>query len=298
MTAMPRLMQPGPRTLNRLPADVDAKPYERFDVHPVTPHIGAEITGVELASTIDDELATELRRALREWKVIFFRDQHTLTPERQLEFAKLWGEPETNPFFPTGDSVTVSRLAKDAQAIGTENLWHSDHSFLAAPAKCSVLRAIEIPPAGGDTIWTDMSAVYDNLRGDIKERIEGRIAIHDWIQSWGALMTPERKAELRKTMPQVQHPVIARHPETGRKLLYVNEPFTTEIIGIPTEENAALVEYLVLQARIPEYQVRFRWEPNSVAVWDNIATQHYAVNDYYPQRRVMERVAIAGVPLH
>ncbi|MFR9750751.1 TauD/TfdA dioxygenase family protein [Nocardia sp. 004] len=298
MATMPRLMQPGPRTLNRLPVDVDARPYERFDVHPVTPYIGAEITGVELAGTIDDELADELRRALREWKVIFFRDQHALTPERQLEFAKLWGEPETNPFFPTGDSVTVSRLAKDAQAIGTENLWHSDHSFLAAPAKCSVLRAIEIPPTGGDTIWTDMSAVYDNLRADIKERIEGRIGIHDWIQSWGALMTPERKAELRKTMPQVKHPVIARHPETGRKLLYVNEPFTTEIIGIPAEENAALLEYLVLQARIPEYQVRFRWEPNSVAVWDNIATQHYAVNDYYPQRRVMERVAIAGVPLH
>lgn len=295
--SLTRLMQAGPRTLDRLPAGQDGKPYDRFEVRALTPHIGAEISGVRLADPIDDELAAELRRALLEWKVIFFRGQTELTPARHLEVARLWGEPEPNPFFPKGDSVAVSRLAKDAQAVGLENLWHSDHSFKAAPARCSVLRAIEVPEAGGDTIWADMSAVYDNLRPDIKERVENLTAVHDWVRSWGLMMTPEQIAEHRKTLPTVTHPVVARHPDTGRKLLYVNEPFTTEILGLPADEASALLDYLVLQARVPEFQVRFHWEPDSVAVWDNIATQHYAVNDYYPRRRVMERVAIAGVEL-
>ncbi|SEM63347.1 TauD/TfdA dioxygenase family protein [Streptacidiphilus jiangxiensis] len=291
------LMHYGRRTLERNAPGRTPGEYRTFGITPLTPHIGAEITGVDLSRPISPQLGEELKQALLEWKVVFFRDQHDFTPEHQLALSALWGEPEDNPFFPKGDLVGVSRLAKDAMAVGTENIWHSDHSFMAAPALGSVLRAVEIPPAGGDTLWADMGAAYDNLPEITKERIADLRAVHDWVPSWGAMMTPEQITALRERLPQVEHPVVVHHPVTGRPLLYVNEPFTTRIVGLPEEKSRLLLDELVLQARIPEYQVRFRWQPDSVAIWDNIAVQHYAINDYFPQRRVMERIAIAGVPL-
>ncbi|WP_042424252.1 TauD/TfdA dioxygenase family protein [Streptacidiphilus anmyonensis] len=287
----------GRRVLDRVAPGAPEAAYRLLDVSPLTPHIGAEIRGVDLARPIGEDLAEELRQALLEWKVIFFRGQHDFGPDHHLALAAVWGEPEANPFFPKAETPGVSRLAKDAQAIGTENIWHSDHSFMAAPALGSVLRAVEVPPAGGDTMWADMASAYDNLSEEMKSRIEGLAAEHDWVPTWGSFMTAEQIAELRKTLPAVQHPVVVRHPQTGRKVLYVNEPFTTRIVGLPDAESRELLHELALQARIPEFQVRFRWQPDSVAIWDNIAVQHYAINDYYPQRRVMERIAIAGVPL-
>ncbi|MFF1468657.1 TauD/TfdA dioxygenase family protein [Streptomyces mirabilis] len=289
------LIRFGKRILERTAPGTAPGEYRILGIHPLTPHIGAEITGVDLSHPIGADLADELRQALLEWKVIFFRDQRDFGPEDHA--AGLWGEPEANPFFPKGDRAGVSRLAKDAMAVGNENIWHSDHSFMAAPALGSVLRAVEIPASGGDTLWADMGAAYDNLPDATKQRIEGLTAEHDWVPTWGATMTQERIAALRQTLPAVEHPVVVRHPATGRRLLYVNEPFTTRIVGLGEEESRELLHGLVLQARIPEYQVRFRWQPDSVAIWDNIAVQHYAINDYYPQRRVMERIAIAGVPL-
>lgn len=229
--------------------------------------------------------------------MIFFRDQPRFASEHHVALAAVWGEPEVNPFFPKGETVGVSRLAKDAMTVGSENIWHSDHSFMAAPALGSVLRAVEVPPAGGDTMWADMAVAYDNLSESMKTRIDGLTAVHDWVPSWGSLMTEEQVARFRETLPPVEHPVVVRHPQSGRKVLYVNEPFTTRIVGLSDTESRELLDELVLQARIPEFQVRFRWQPDSVAIWDNIAVQHYAINDYYPQRRVMERIAIAGVPL-
>ncbi|MEU0822164.1 TauD/TfdA dioxygenase family protein [Streptomyces mirabilis] len=291
------LIRFGKRILERTAPGTAPGEYRILGIHPLTPHIGAEITGVDLSHPIGADLADELRQALLEWKVIFFRDQRDFGPEDHAALAGLWGEPEANPFFPKGDRAGVSRLAKDAMAVGNENIWHSDHSFMAAPALSSVLRAVEIPASGGDTLWADMGAAYDNLPDATKQRIEGLTAEHDWVPTWGATMTQERIAALRQTLPAVEHPVVVRHPATGRRLLYVNEPFTTRIVGLGEEESRELLHGLVLQARIPEYQVRFRWQPDSVAIWDNIAVQHYAINDYYPQRRVMERIAIAGVPL-
>lgn len=291
------LMRYGRRTLERTAPGTPRGTYTILGVSPLTPHIGAEITGVDLSRPIGEELGEELRRALLEWKVIFFRGQHDFTPDHQEALAGLWGRPEANPFFPKGDRVGVSRLAKDAMAVGNENIWHSDHSFMAAPALGSVLRAVEIPAAGGDTVWADMGAAYDNLSETTRQRIDGLTAVHDWVPSWGAMMTEDQITALRQGLPLVEHPVVVRHPVTGRRLLYVNEPFTTHIVGLSDEESRELLDELVLQARIPEYQVRFRWQPDSVAIWDNIAVQHYAINDYFPERRVMERIAIAGVPL-
>ncbi|WP_432165517.1 TauD/TfdA dioxygenase family protein [Streptomyces sp. bgisy031] len=291
------LMRYGQRVLNRTAPGSPEAEFRFLGIRPLTPHIGAEISGVDLSQPIGDELAAELRQALLEWKVIFFRDQHRFASEHHVALAAVWGEPEVNPFFPKGDTVGVSRLAKDAMAIGNENIWHSDHSFMAAPALGSVLRAVEVPPAGGDTMWADMAVAYDNLSEEMKARIDGLTAVHDWVPSWGALMTEEQVARMRKALPAVEHPVVVRHPQSGRKVLYVNEPFTTRIVGLSDAESRELLDELVLQARIPEFQVRFHWQPDSVAIWDNIAVQHYAINDYYPQRRVMERIAIAGVPL-
>ncbi|MET9587624.1 TauD/TfdA dioxygenase family protein [Streptomyces sp. NPDC058232] len=291
------LMHYGRRVLDRTAPGSAETEYRILGICPLTPHIGAEISGVDLSQPIGDDLAEELRQALLEWKVIFFRDQHRFASEHHVALAAVWGEPEVNPFFPKGDTVGVSRLAKDAMAIGNENIWHSDHSFMASPALGSVLRAVEVPSAGGDTMWADMAVAYDNLSEPMKDRIDGLTAVHDWVPSWGAVMTDEQIARFRETLPPVEHPVVVRHPQSGRKVLYVNEPFTTRIVGLSDTESRELLAELVLQARIPEFQVRFRWQPDSVAIWDNIAVQHYAINDYYPQRRVMERIAIAGVPL-
>lgn len=287
----------GRRTLNRTAPDAAAFPYKILGFSPLTPHFGAVVGGVDLTRPITDELAEELRQALAEWKVIFFRDQGGLDHASHMALSAVWGPPEPNPFFGKTDTVGISRLAKDAKAAGNKNIWHSDHSFMANPSLGAVLRAVEVPEAGGDTMWADMSAAYDNLPDDLKARIEGLVAVHDWEASWGALMNDEQKAEFRKSWPQVEHPVVVRHPRTGRRTLYVNEPFTRSIKGLTEEENRELLDILVLQARIPEFQIRFHWEPGSIAIWDNIATQHYAINDYFPAKRVMERIAVAGVPL-
>ncbi|WNI27646.1 TauD/TfdA family dioxygenase [Streptomyces sp. ITFR-6] len=291
------LMHYGSRVLERLAPGAEPSAYQHVEISPLTPHFGAVLGGVDLTGPIPDELAGELRQALLEWTVIFFRKQTAFTADHQLALSSVWGPPEPNPFFPRTGTAGVSRLAKDAKAAGDKNIWHSDHSFMTNPALGSVLRAVEVPAAGGDTMWADMAAAYDNLPEELRQRIEDLTAVHDWAPSWGALMNDEQKAEFRKLWPRVEHPVVVRHPRSGRRTLYVNEPFTTRIKGLSDTESRELLDILVLQARIPEYQVRFRWEAGSIAIWDNIATQHYAINDYFPQRRVMERIAVAGVPL-
>ncbi|MEV0091361.1 TauD/TfdA family dioxygenase [Streptomyces sp. NPDC050738] len=291
------LMHYGTRVLERLAPGAEQAAYKLIEVSPLTPHFGAVLGGVDLTQPINGALAEELRQALLEWKVIFFRGQTGFDAEHHLALSGIWGPPEPNPFFPKTGTVGLSRLAKDAKAAGNKNIWHSDHSFMVNPSLGAVLRAIEVPAAGGDTMWADMGAAYDNLPEDLKERIENLTAVHDWEASWGALMNDEQKAAFRANWPQVEHPVAVRHPRSGRRTLYVNEPFTRFIKGVSDQESRELLDILVLQARIPEFQIRFNWAPDSIAIWDNIAVQHYAVNDYFPARRVMERIAIAGVPL-
>lgn len=266
--------------------------YKRIALRPVGVSIGAEVQGIDLAD-LDEETFAEVHRALLEWKVLFFRDQ-ALTGEQHIAFAKEWGSIEVNDFFPNGDVREISRLAKDDSAIGMENIWHSDTSFRREPSKLSILRGIELPASGGNTMWADMAVAYDNLPAEIKEKIDGLTATHSFVKSWGLTMTDEAIAAMNEVHPPIQHPVVRTHPETGRKFLYVNEPFTVRIDGLPEDEADELLEYLLFQARVPEYQVRYQWSPGDVAMWDNRITQHYAVSDYFPQRRVMERVTING----
>lgn len=226
--------------------------------------------------------------------MLFFRAQH-LTSEQQSGFARNWGELETNPLLARGSSADVVRFDKGAGATPTfENVWHADVTFRERPALGAVLQLREVPPFGGDTMWADMAAAYDNLSPEVKDRIDGATAVHDFIPGFARFYGPERLAPFQDAFPPVEHPVVRTHPETGRKLLFVNTSFTTRITGLAREESDQLLRHLVQQAHVPEYQVRFRWQAGDIAFWDNRATQHYAVNDYGTHRRVAERVAIAG----
>ncbi|WP_156724795.1 TauD/TfdA dioxygenase family protein [Streptomyces apocyni] len=287
-------MYEGVRVLRRVPGGWEERPYERIELVPQGRTIGAEVRGVDLSCPLEPALREELNRALLEWKVLFFRGQH-LTSVQQRDFAGQWGELETNPLLARGASDDVVRFDKGSGTTPTfENVWHADVTFRERPALGAVLQLREVPPVGGDTMWADMAAAYDNLPREVKERIDGARAVHDFIPGFARFYPPERLAPLQSVFPPVEHPVVRTHPETGRRMLFVNTSFTTRISGMEREDSDRLLRYLFQQAHVPEYQVRFRWQPGDVAFWDNRATQHYAVNDYAPHGRVAERVAIAG----
>ncbi|WP_413812164.1 TauD/TfdA dioxygenase family protein [Streptomyces sp. OE57] len=293
-TIPPDGMYEGARVLRRLPEGWEERPYERFEIVPLGRVIGAEIRGLNLSRPLEPALREELNRALLEWKVLFFRGQH-LTSEQQRGFARNWGELETNPLLAAGSSEDVVRFDKASGATPTfENVWHTDVTFRTRPALGAVLQLREVPPVGGDTMWADMAAAYDNLPAEVKERVDGATAVHDVIPGFVRFYGPERLAPFQEMFPPVEHPVVRTHPETGRRMLFVNTSFTTRITGMEREESDRLLSFLCRQAHVPEYQVRFHWQPGDIAFWDNRATQHYAVNDYAPHRRVAERVAIEG----
>lgn len=268
--------------------------FEHFRVRPLAPVIGGEVSGVDLGGPLSDAVVEELTRALEEFKVIFFRDQE-LSREQHRAFAARFGELEEHPFLPSPDGEPeVIRFAKDDQVAGVENIWHSDVSWRELPSLGSVLRAHEVPPVGGDTLWADMESAYEGLSDELKAKIEGRVAIHDFVNSFGLAMPAEKREEMRAKFPPAEHPLVRTHPKTGRRCIYVNGIFTSHVKGLSPEESDDLLRQLYRQAAVPEYQVRFTWQPNSVAFWDNRSTQHYASNDYWPQNRVMDRVTIIG----
>ncbi|AXG82278.1 taurine dioxygenase [Streptomyces paludis] len=282
----------GPRELRRLPEGWRERPYDLFEVVPLARTIGAEIRGPALSAPPSPALREEINRALLEWKVLFFRGQH-LTSGAQRAFARAWGELETNPLLAAGDSPEVVRFDRDAVPT-FENVWHTDVTFRERPALGAVLQLREVPPSGGDTLWADMAAAYDNLPQDVKDRIDGARAVHDFLPGFARFYPADRLAAFQDRFPPVEHPVVRRHPETGRRMLFVNTSFTTHLVGFGREESDRLLRLLFQQAHVPEFQVRFRWQAGDIAFWDNRATQHYAVNDYRPHRRVAERVAIVG----
>lgn len=287
-------MYEGRRVLRRLPEGWEERPYELFDVAPLARTIGAEIRGVDLSRPLGAALREELNRALLEWKVLFFRAQH-LTSDQQRAFAGHWGRLETNPLLAAGSREDVVRFDKaDASTPTYENVWHTDVTFRERPALGAVLQLREVPPFGGDTLWADMAAAYDNLPREVRDRVDGARAVHDFIPGFARFYGPERLIPHQDAFPPVEHPVVRTHPETGRRMLFVNASFTTHITGMDRDESDRLLRFLFQQAHVPEFQVRFRWQPGDIAFWDNRATQHYAVGDYGSDRRVAERVAIEG----
>lgn len=270
---------------------MEGKPYELFAVEPCTPVIGAKVTDVDLRRPSAEVLA-ELHRALLEWKVLFFEDQH-LTTEEHLRLALCWGSVHRVPFYPVTDEG-ATRFTRGARSGGSENIWHTDSSYLDPVPLGSILRAVEVPDVGGDTLWADMGAAYDNLEDEIRKEIDELTAVHNWVRAWEPVLAPDLVTKLKAELPPMEHPVVTTHPETGRRTLFVSEPYTDHIVGLDPERSSSLLQMLYAQAKVPEFQVRFHWRPGSIAFWDNRAVQHYAVSDYYPQRRVMERVMIAG----
>jgi taurine dioxygenase len=292
-----RAIRGGPRRLRRLADTQPDLPYQRFGVTPLSPLIGAEISGVDLGAPMDPGLAAELHRAWLEWKVLFFRDQR-ITPAQQVAFAAAWGDLERQRLSGADaagkDGPGVARYVKDAANSGWENAWHVDMTGRPEPAKAFVLRLIRGPAAGGDTIFADAAAAYDNLPVQVRIEIDDLRAVHDMTAAMGGFVPAEQLTRIQAEFPPVVHPVVRTHPETGRRTLFVNSVFTARIVGMEPEPGEQLLQYLFRQLQAPEYQVRFRWTPDAVAFWDNRAVQHYAVSDYFPAERVTERVAIAG----
>jgi alpha-ketoglutarate-dependent sulfate ester dioxygenase len=271
-----------------------SRSWSHLRVRPCSATIGAEVEGVDLTSVLDEEVVRELRQALLDFKVLFFRDQR-LTPDQHVAFARRFGDLELHPFIPANpDHPELVRFEKTAEVGGYENVWHTDVTWRREPSMGAVLHAVEVPAAGGDTLVADMAAAYDGLDDELKERIDGLVAEHDFAQAFGHTLDDAARDEMRATHPPVRHPVVRTHPETGRRTLFVNAVFTTHVVGLPEEESRALLQVLTAEAATVEYQCRFRWTEHSVAFWDNRAVQHYASSDYWPERRVMERASIVG----
>jgi taurine dioxygenase len=268
--------------------------FDHIEAIPQSPTIGAEIRGVSLRDHLPDPVLAEVRRALVEFKVLIFRDQD-IDVHAQSRFAARFGELEQHPFLPSNtEQPHVIRFAKDEQVVGYENIWHSDVSWRQLPSLGSVLRAIEVPAIGGDTLWCDMEAAYEGLSKETRDRFDGAVAVHDFVHSFGLALSGDELAKRREQFPPAAHPVFRTHPESGRRCIYVNPIFTSHVDGASEAESDALLDELYAQARIPEYHCRLRWSPGTVAFWDNRSTQHYAVSDYWPLPRVMERVTIIG----
>ena len=271
---------------------------ESLTLTPLTPTIGAEVCGVDLSEPIDAAARGALRQALLDWKVLFFRDQD-ITTEQHLAFARNFGDLEVHPFAPSKPGYPeVLAITHDREHPGRENTWHSDVTWRIEPSLGSVLRAVEVPPVGGDTLFADMYAAYEGLIDAVKAEIEGAVAVHDFAHfRVGMRRQGKSEAEIEAfntAYPMVEHPVVRTHPETGRKALYVNAAFTQSIVGLDKASSDALLKQLYAQAAIPEYQCRFRWQAHSIAFWDNRASQHYAASDYWPAVRRMERVTVIG----
>jgi taurine dioxygenase len=265
-----------------------------LEVHPVTPAIGAEIRGISLAEPCDPGTWSELDKAFMDHKVLIFRDQH-VTTEQHVAFCRQFGELEVHPFVPPKPGFPeVMMLVANDKRKGNENTWHSDVTWRLEPSLGSMLRAVELPPLGGDTLFANMEAAYDALDDSTRERIDGLFAVHDFARVFGKSQSEQRLAELHEKYPPATHPVVRTHPVSGRKSLYVNDAFTSHIVDMDPDESRALLRRLYRQASVPEFQCRLRWAPDTFALWDNRCVQHYAVSDYFPARRIMERVTIVG----
>ena len=272
-----------------------------LEIRKTTGTIGAEIQGVDLAKPLDDATLKEVEQALYDHLVVFFRDQD-ITPAQQKVFARNFGELDIHPFIPNLGGEHREVIVLDHDGSGRRgsytDQWHSDVTFAQEPPLGSVLRAVELPDVGGDTLWANMYDAYDTLSPTMQRMLEGLVAVHDFTQTFGQLFarTPEglqKLGALQEKNPPAEHPLVRTHPVTRRKSLYVNRVFTSHVKDMSPNESSHLLAFLYEHCASPDFQVRFRWREHSIAFWDNRAAQHYAVNDYNG-RRVMHRVTITG----
>lgn len=267
---------------------------------PLTPTIGAVIEGVRLGAAMSDDRIADIRAALLAHKVLFFQEQD-LTPAQQRDFARRFGQLDVHPLYPgAADAPEIMVLDNHAGNPTDNDHWHTDVTYLERPAMAGILYARELPAVGGDTLWASMTAAYEALSPTMRTVLDGLSAVHDFSHAFRADTLAARNAGDKKleagraAHPPVIHPVVRVHPETGEKALFVNSVFTSRIKGMRREESRALLDFLFAHVQRPDFQVRWRWKPGSVAFWDNRCTQHYAVNDYLPHRRVLTRATVNG----
>jgi taurine dioxygenase len=285
-------------TVDAIGAEIQTKGFAPFEVERVGRYLGAEVRGIDLKRGMDAATFAAFEAALVEHKVLFVRDQHLTTGEH-VAISRLFGELEVHPFRPEGEfpEIMVLDNHKDNPVLSTD-VWHSDTTFRKRPTKYTILRCQIMPKAGGDTLWCDMTAVYESLSERFRRMIDGLNAIHDF-KNFRTLFknTPDDQAKLRQMeelYPNPVHPLVRTHPISGKKGIFVNPQFTVQIEGLNEDESEAILKLLYAQVHVPEFQVRFRWTPGTIVFWDNTSTQHYAANDYYPERRRMERTAVIG----
>ena len=269
-----------------------------FEIERLAVSLGAEIHGLDLKAGLDPAALRAFEAALVEHKVLVLRDEDLTTAEH-VALSRQLGELEVHPMRPQGEfpEILVLDNHKDNPVLSTD-VWHSDTTFRKNPTRYTILRCQIMPEVGGDTLWADMCAAYAGLSDRFKAMIDGLRAVHDF-QNFRVLFSKsaDDQAKLRRMeelFPNPSHPVVRTHPVSGKKGIFVNPQFTLRIEGLHPDESRAILEVLYEQAHVPEYQFRLRWRPNTIVFWDNASTQHYAANDYYPQRRRMERTAIVG----
>jgi taurine dioxygenase len=279
--------------------------YRQIRVAPLSPHVGAEIAGVDLARPIADDIFAEIRRAFGQHGVVFFHDQH-LSPEQHIAFAERFAAIDINRFFTAVPGYPmIAEVRKEPDQ--TRNIgggWHTDHSYDEIPALGSMLYAREVPQSGGDTLFASMYAAYDALSDGMKAMLERLRACHSSRHVFGAAGRAlqgdlaGRIGHPELATQDAVHPVVIRHPETGRPALYVNPGFTLRFDGWSEDESLPILDYLYRHAVRPEFTCRFHWREGSLALWDNRSTWHFAVNDYHGERRLLHRITIQGSPLH
>lgn len=271
---------------------------DTIDIQPISGALGAEIGGIDLASDLSVSQYQTLRRLLVEHEVIFFRDQN-ISPAQHKALAESFGPLQQHPAYNTVEGFDEITILESTPEKPTKiEMWHSDMTFRLHPPMGTILRSVIVPEKGGDTLWASMTAAYEGLSRPMQTLLEGLHAIHDFKHGFKeSLAEPggvERLADAVAENPPVRHPVIRTHPESGKKVIFVNSLFTTHIEELPRSESEALLAFIFAHVTTPEYTCRFAWKPNSIAIWDNRSTQHKPVNDYFPAHRQLLRTTIDG----
>ncbi|MEC7911799.1 MAG: taurine dioxygenase [Pseudomonadota bacterium] len=269
-----------------------------FELKLLSGALGAELYGVNLAKDLSNDVLKEMRRLLVEHEVIFFRDQD-ISHEQHKQIAHFFGPLQTHPAYGTvPDFPEITILESTAEKPTKIEKWHTDMTFREHPPMGSILRSKICPPSGGDTLWSSMTSAYEALSQPMKDFLDNLNAEHDFSHGFKeSLAEPggrERLKDAIKDNPPVIHPVIQTHPESGKKVIFVNTLFTTKIIELSADESNSILNFLYDYIKTPEFTCRFSWEPNSIAFWDNRSTQHKPVNDYFPSHRMLERITIDG----
>ena len=270
--------------------------YRKIKVRRFAPALGAEITGIDLADGLSPETYREVRAALLEFQVLFFKEQSEMSPETQVQVGKMFGELHMHPAappMPGCPEVFVIHAHKDSKVANGE-FWHSDVSCDREPPLGTILQLHVLPEIGGDTLFANMYAAYDALSEPMKHMLSGLTAQHESEHVYRGRYSDRGVDDYGKVYPESAHPVIRRHPETGRKAIYVNRTFTTRINELPEAESNALLSFLFDHCEQIDFQIRFRWALNDVAFWDNRCVMHRAIWDYWPHERKGRRVTIKG----